>query len=55
MVDETTPRSSWPLARIIEVYPDFKGQVRKVKLQTKSSVLERPINKCILLERVDEF
>ena len=55
MVDETTPRTSWPLARIIEVYPDFKGQVRKVKLQTKSAVSERPMDKCILLDAVDEF
>lgn len=55
IVNKTTPRSFWPLARITEVYPDAKGQVRKVKLRTKLTILERPITKCILLEGVDEF
>ena len=54
-VDTTTPRCSWLLARIIDVYPDVKGQVRKVKLKAKSAVLERPIDKCILLEGVNEL
>lgn len=55
VVDTTTPRCSWPLARIIDVCPDVEGQVRKVKLRTKSAVLERPIDKCILLEGVNEL
>ena len=38
-----------------QVYPDVKVQVRKVKLRTKLTILERPITKCILLEGVDEF
>ena len=55
VVNETTPRSSWPLARITHVYPDANGHVRKVKLRTKSSILERPVDKCILLEGINEF
>ena len=55
VVNETTPRSSRPLARITDVYPDANGHVRKVKLRTKSSILERPVDKCILLEGINEF
>ena len=55
VVNETTPRSSWPLARITHVYPDANGHVWKVKLRTKSSILERPVDKCILLEGINEF
>ncbi len=51
VVDHTSPRSSWPLARIVETKPDSNGMVRSVKLQTKTSILERPITKlCLLLE-----
>ncbi|KAM4533987.1 uncharacterized protein steap2 isoform 2-T3 [Odontesthes bonariensis] len=51
IVDPTSPRSSWPLARILETKPDSEGLVRSVKLKTKTGVLERPITKlCLLLE-----
>ncbi|XP_049331748.1 uncharacterized protein LOC111197647 [Astyanax mexicanus] len=51
IVDPTSPRSSWPLARILETKPDAEGLVRSVKLKTKTGVLERPITKlCLLLE-----
>ena len=44
VVDESVPRSSWPLGRIIEVYPNKRdGFVR-------SSVLVRPVDKLVLLE-----
>ena len=49
VMDERTPRNSWPLARIIDVYPDAKGLVRVVKIKTATSVLERPIQKLVLL------
>ena len=55
VVNETTPRSSWPFARITDVYVDANGHVRKVKLRTKSSILERPVDKGILLEGINEF
>ena len=51
MLDENTPGSSWPLRRILEVFPNQSdGLVRIVKLRTKSSVLVRPIDKIVLLE-----
>ena len=51
MVDYNSPRSSWPLGRIIEVFPNPKdGYVRKVLLKTKTNTLERPITKIVLLE-----
>lgn len=51
MADSTAPRSSWQLGRILEARPDARGLVRIVKLQTKTSVLERPVSKvCLLLE-----
>ena len=54
IVDSTAPRGSWLLARIKETIADSKGLVRSVKLQTRTSVLERPITKiCLLLETED--
>lgn len=51
IVDNTAPRSSWLLGRILKARPDARGQVRIVRLQTKTSVLERPVSKvCLLLE-----
>ena len=51
IVDETSPRSSWLMGRVTETIPDSRGHVRRVKVRTKSNVLERPITKlCLLLE-----
>ena len=50
VADETTPRSCWPLARVIEVMPGSDGFVQRVKVKTKTTVLERPVAKCVLLE-----
>ena len=51
VVDPTAPRGSWPLGKVLETRPDGRGLVRSVKLQTKTSVLERPITKlCRILE-----
>ena len=51
ITDNTAPRSSWLLGRIVEARPDTRGHVRVVKLKTKTSVLERPVSKiCLLLE-----
>jgi len=51
VVDETAPRNSWPLGRIIKTLADSKGFVRRVHLKTQTSELERPINKlCLLME-----
>lgn len=51
MADNTAPRSSWRLGRVMEARPDSRGLVWAVKLQTKIGVLEMPVSKvCLLLE-----
>ena len=50
VADETTPRSCKPLARVIEVLPGSEGFVRRVKVKTNTTVLERPVVRCMLLE-----
>lgn len=48
---ENTPPSKWPLARVVEVFCGKDGLVRVVKLKTATTVLERPVNKLILLSK----
>ena len=50
IVDQSMPRNMWPIGRIIKVYPDKKGYIRKVDIKTKTTILERPINKICLLK-----
>ena len=51
LVDENLPRSSWPLGRILEVFPNQKDVlVRSVRVKTRTSVLVHPIDKIVLLE-----
>ena len=52
IVNEKTPRSLWPTGRVSEVYPDSSGFVRRVKVITKKSTLDRPVTKLCLLEQV---
>ena len=60
--DDNAPRSSWRLARVIELYPSDDGLVRSVKLQLSTSRLDRhgkrmcdltyfdrPVHKLVLL------
>ena len=49
MVDDSTPRCKWQLARVVETHPSSDGHTRKVKLQTGRSTFERPIHKVVLL------
>ena len=54
VVDDTTPRSCWPLGRILEVYHNKSdGLVRSIKVKTKSTTLVRPIDKIVLLEAAE--
>ena len=46
---ENATRNNWPLGRIQEVFPDKRGFVRKVKVRIKSTILERPVDKIVLL------
>ena len=50
LIAEETPRNSWPLARVLEVYPGDDGLVRSVKVKTRSTTLVRPVTKLCLLE-----
>ncbi|KAI8503729.1 hypothetical protein Bbelb_187000 [Branchiostoma belcheri] len=43
--DENTPRGRWPLGRVIEVTCSSDGLVRRAKVKTQCSVLERPVVK----------
>ena len=46
-----TGRNSWPLGRVVEVFADKKGLVRRTRVKVKGAVLERPIDKlCLLIE-----
>ena len=48
---ENSPRNSWPLGRVVEVFADKKGLVRRTRVKVKGAVLERPIDKlCSLIE-----
>lgn len=49
VIDETSPRNSWPLCRILEIFPNSKGQIRRVNVKTKSSILERPVSRLCFL------
>jgi hypothetical protein len=45
------PRSSWPLARVIQVHRNSSDdKVRSVVVKMRATILERPINKIVLLE-----
>lgn len=50
IADSTAPRGSWVLGRVIETFPDSRGLVRSVKVQTKCNILERSISKLCLLQ-----
>ena len=49
VVTENTSRNQWPLGRIQEIFPDKRGFVRKVIVSVKSTILERPVDKIVLL------
>ena len=54
IMDTTAPRGSWPLGKVLEAFRDKRGLVRSVRLQTKSSVIERPVTRLCLLYEVTE-
>jgi len=55
VVDDTLPRGSWPLGRVIGTCPNSKdGLVRRVVVKTKTSTLTRPVDKVVLLEAAEE-
>ncbi len=52
IMDSSAPRGSWPLAKVLEVFPDKRGMVRSVKLQTKNNIIERPVTKLCLIQEM---
>lgn len=50
VVDSSTPRNSWLMGKVVETLPDSSGTVRRAKIKTKTSILERPVNKLCLLQ-----
>ena len=54
VADPTAPRGSWKMGRVLSTKSDSKGLVRSVCIQTKTSVLERPVTKiCLLVEATE--
>lgn len=53
IVDETTPRNSWIMGKVIQAFPDRRGFVRQLLNKTKTSSLERPITKVCLLQEAE--
>lgn len=49
LLQESTPPSRWPLARILAIHPGKDGLVRVVTVKTINSEFLRPISKLILL------
>ena len=50
LAEEGTPRSVWPLGRVIHVKPGRDGLIRSVRIRTKLNELVRPVTKVIPLE-----
>ena len=50
LYDSNTPRSQWPLARVIKAHPSKDELVRSVTLKLPNTALVRPLNKLFLLE-----
>ncbi|KAK0143550.1 hypothetical protein N1851_018290 [Merluccius polli] len=55
IVDETAPRNSWQLGRVVKPLPGSKGLVRTVLVKTKTNTLQRPVSKlCLLMKAEDQ-
>lgn len=56
VVDENATRNAWPLGRIVQVKSNKgDGLVRRVAVKTRNTVLERPVDKIVLLEAFTSF
>ncbi|KAK2907800.1 hypothetical protein Q8A73_008873 [Channa argus] len=50
IVDESAPRNSWVIGRIIHTIQDERGLVRQVRIKTRTNEFDRPITKVCLLQ-----
>ena len=53
MTDENCVKGHWPLARVVAVYKNDDGMVRKASVKCKSGIKMRPITKLALLEAAE--
>lgn len=53
VVSPDTSRGTWPLGRVLEVYPGQDGRVRVAKIQVGQGTLLRPVTKLCPLELHD--
>jgi len=53
IVDDSAPRNSWLMGRVVNIVPDKGGLVRSVHIKTKTNYLERPITKLCLLQEAE--
>ena len=50
LVQNSQPKATWPLARILEVYPDAEGVIHTVKVKTEHDTFLRATNLVVPLE-----
>ena len=50
LVQNSQPKATWPLARILEVYPDEEGVIRTIKVKTEHNIFLRATNLVVPLE-----
>jgi hypothetical protein len=53
LVVDNAPRNSWSMGRILSVHKDKKGFVRTATVRTRSTTLQRPIDKLCLIFEAD--
>ena len=53
LVDYKAARSTWDLAKVIQVYPGKDGIIRNVLVKTKNGQYQRPVQKCCLILESD--
>ena len=54
VADSPAPRGSWLLGEILQTFPDAHGLVRSVTVQTKCSILERPVTRSVFCRKLNE-
>ena len=54
VVDDSAPRNSWIMGRVVKAVQDKRGLVRQVKIKTRTSCLDRPVTKICLLQEAED-
>ena len=53
IADDNAPRNTWPMGRIVDVFPGPDGRVRTINLRPKNPIKRRPVAKVCLLEAAE--